>query len=213
MEEAAAATAAALATRTGGGRGRGQVRSDGEPYSQNGSPISTPSPGQRQLSISPGADLAPLGAIQRHPGHPSEYQYMNNSSIPVHLRGDYHLQPQQQMASSTAYTTNMRPTSHPNAYGPPPILEPPANLPAGSGSGSVAGSPHMGSVGWHSPSHAPSPNSQHNAYVYPDPDPYGNQAAIGHMYYPNSNIRRPQSTEPEGYDPKPRMNEMWAGAQ
>lgn len=209
VEEAAAATAAALATRTGGSRvGRG-ARSDGEQYSNNGSPMSTPSPGQRDLSLSPNTDLAPMANMHRYP---SDNSYMNNTSIPVHLRGDYQMQQQPQpMPSTSAYTNGMRPTSHPNAYGPPQILEPPTNPPS---TGSVTGSPHMGSVGWHSPSHMPSPTTQANSYVYPDPDPYGNQAAMGHMYYhQNSNIRRPQSTEPDNYDAKPRMNEMWAAAQ
>jgi hypothetical protein len=81
-------------------------------------------------------------------------------------------------------------------------------------SGSANGSPHMSSVGWQSPSHnVPSP-SQSNGYVYPDPDPYGSAAAsMGQMYYPNSNIRRPQSTEPVDYDIKPRMNDIWQAAQ
>jgi hypothetical protein len=60
----------------------------------------------------------------------------------------------------------------------------------------------------------PSPTSG-NSYVYPDPDPYGGQPGMGMggMYYPNSHLRRPQSTEPESYDTKPRMNELWAAAQ
>jgi hypothetical protein len=186
------------------------VRSDGEQYSNHGSPMSTPSPGHRNLSMSPNQELAPMAGMQRHQ---NDYPYMSNSSLPVHLRGDYHMQSQNQPPPPTAsYSNGMRPTSHPNAYGPPPILEPPANPPS---AGSVNGSPHMGSVGWHSPSHShmPSPQSQTNGYVYPDPDPYGGQAAMSHMYYPNSNIRRPQSTEPDNYDSKPRMNELWAAAQ
>lgn len=70
----------------------------------------------------------------------------------------------------------------------------------------------MSNAGWHSPSNMPSPTSQSNEYVYPDPDPYGS-GGMGHMYYPNSNIRRPQSTEPDSYETKPRLNELWTAAQ
>ena len=209
VEEAAAATAAALATRTGSNRSGRQVREDGEQYSTNGSPISTPSPGQRNLSASPNSELAPMNGMHRHP----DYPYMNNSSLPVHLRGDYHIQNQHQPPPTTAaYSNGMsRPTSHPAGYGPPPpILEPPANP---QQSGSANGSPHMSSVGWQSPSHMPSPTSHSNGYIYPDPDPYGSQPGMGQMYYPNSSMRRPQSTEPDNYDTKPRMNELWAAAQ
>jgi len=196
-----------LATRTGSNRGGRQIRSDGEQGSNNGSPMSTPSPSQRNMTISPNSELAPMSNMPRHPG---DYPYMSNSSLPVHLRGDYHMA-NTPPPSTTSYSTSLRPTSHPNVYGPPQVLEPPANMEQRS-SGSVNGSPHMSSVGWQSPSHMPSP-SQGNSYVYPDPDPYGSQAAMGQMYYPNSNIRRPQSTEPDGYDTKPRLSELWAAAQ
>jgi hypothetical protein len=210
VEEAAAATAAALATRGGGSSRGGRQRSDGEQYSNNGSPMSTPSPGQRNLSASPNSELAPMNSMQRHP---AEYSYMNNSPLPGHLRGEYQVQ-HQPPPTTAGYSNGMRPTSHPTGYGPPSILEPPANMEQRQ-PGSVSGSPHMSSVGWQSPSHnMPSP-SQSNGYVYPDPDPYGSAAIGQHMYYPNSNIRRPQSTEPDAYDVKPRMigNEMWQAAQ
>ncbi|KAH8599955.1 hypothetical protein B0O99DRAFT_590378 [Bisporella sp. PMI_857] len=210
VEEAAAATAAALAARGGGSQRGGRTRSDGEQYSNNGSPISTPSPGQRNLSASPNSDLAPMNQM-RHPDYPPPY--MSNSSLPGHLRNDYHMQ-SQAPPTTAAYSNGMRPTSHPTGYGPPSILEPPAHMEQRQQSGSAAGSPHMGSVGWQSPSHnnMPSP-AQSNGYVYPEPDPYG---GVNQMYYPNSNIRRPQSTEPDGYEVKPRMNqqpEMWTTAQ
>lgn len=203
VEEAAAATAAALATRTQNGR----QRSDGEQYSNNGSPMSTPSPLQRTQSASPNSELAPMSQMPRHP---AEYQYMNNSSLPGHLRGEYNMQNQPPPAT-TSFSNGMRPTSHPTAYPPPSILEPPT-----SGEqrqpGSANGSPHMSAAGWASPSHnVPSP-SQSNSYMYPDPDTYGSAANMGHMYYPASNMRRPQSTEPDAYDIKPRMNEMWQAA-
>jgi hypothetical protein len=203
VEEAAAATAAALATRSSH---PGRQRSDGEPYSTTGSPMSTPSPLQRTQSASPNSELAPMNHMQRHP---QEFQYMNTSSLPGHLRGEYPIQ-NQPPPTTAPFANNMRPTSHPTGYGPPPVLEPPANLEQRQG-GSAGNSPHMSNAGWASPSqNMPSP-SQSN-YVYPDPDPY-NQAQMGQMYYGTSNVRRPQSTEPDGYDVKPRMNEMWATAQ
>lgn len=174
--------------------------------------MSTPSPGQRTHSMSPNAELAPMNGMQRHMG---DYPYMNNSSLPVHLRNDYAQHVPMQNAplpqKQSQYPNSQRPTSHPTGYGPPQILEPPAN-PQSSGSQS-GGSPHMSNAGWHSPSNMPSPTSQSNGgYVYPDPDPYGS-GAMGHMYYPNSNIRRPQSTEPDSYETKPRLNELWTAAQ
>lgn len=185
----------------------GRARSDGDQYSAHGSPISTPSPGQRQSTTSPNSELAPMNSMHRHPG---DYGFMNNSPLPGHLRGEYH-PGNQPPPSTTPYSTGMRPTSHPTGYGPPSVLEPPIGMEQRQ-PGSAGGSPHMSSVGWQSPSvHSmPSP-SQSNGYVYPDPDPYGSGA--GQMFYPNSNIRRPQSTEPDGYEMKPRMNELWQAAQ
>lgn len=103
-------------------------------------------------------------------------------------------------------------TSHPANYPPPPVLEPPANFEQRQ-SGSASGSPHMSAVGWQSPSQAgmASP-AQVESYAYPDQ--YGPAGVMGtHLYYPNSNIRRPQSTEPhvEGYDLKQRIGgDVWA---
>ena len=213
VEEAAAATAAALATRGGGSTRGGRQRSDGEQYSNNGSPMSTPSPSQRNLSASPNSELAPMNGIPRHP---AEYQYMNNSPLPGHLRGEYHV-PNQSVPTTAPFSNGMRPTSHPTGYGPPSILEPPANMEQRQ-AGSASGSPHMSSVGWQSPSqNMPSP-SQSNGYVYPDPDPYGSAAAMNqHLYYQNSNVRRPGSMEPDTYDlkqPTRVLNEpSWMAAQ
>lgn len=90
-------------------------------------------------------------------------------------------------------------TSHPTGYGPPQPLEPPANNDHRS-NGSVGGSPHLTGIGWGSPSNPnlPSPSAI-DAYSYPDPT-YGGAP----LYYPGSNIRRPQSTEPDQYETKPR---------
>ncbi len=150
--------------------------------------MSTPSPGQRNLSVSPNSELAPLNTMHRHPG---DYQYINNSHLPNHVRGDYHIQGQQP-PTTAPFSNSMRPTSHPTGYGPPSILEPPANTDRQPGS--AIGSPHMSSVGWQSPSQNSMPSPSHsNGYVYPDPDPYGFGLAQ-QMYYQNSNLRRPQST-------------------
>lgn len=212
VEEAAVATAAVLATRTGSSRGGGR-RSDGESFT--GSPISTPSPGQRHLTASPNSELAPMSGMPRHP---AEYPYgsMSNSSLPTHLRDSYHAAGQAPPTTAT-FSNGMRPTSHPSGYAPPPsILEPPANMEQRQ-PGSASGSPHMSHASWNSPSpHMPSPPPAN--YTYPDPDPYGGAMGMNqqHLYYQNSNMRRPQSTEPDQYDMKPRMNngnEMWTAAQ
>ena len=113
--------------------------------------------------------------------------------------------------SYTSAVNNQRPslTSHPSGYGPPPILEPPASANHGQ-PGSVNGSPHMGTMGWQSPSQQglPSPGPA-DSYVYLEPH-YNSSAT--NMYYPNSNIRRPQSTEPDQYDPRQQRmaGDMWA---
>ncbi|KAI1078107.1 hypothetical protein F5B20DRAFT_571839 [Whalleya microplaca] len=207
VEEAAAATAAALAAQATK-MGPRSVRSDGEPVSNHGSPLNTPSPGQRHMSISPSAELAAANAMRNN-----DYSYMNNGSLPVHLRTDMH---SQSPTSAPTYTPGMRPTSHPSPYPPPPTLEPSVESHQ-SGTGSAGGSPHMGSVGWQSPSHMASPTHSNNgnSYVYPDPDqPFPGAGMGGQMYYgTGAQIRRPTSTEPGSatYDVKPRPNELWAG--
>jgi hypothetical protein len=75
----------------------------------------------------------------------------------------------------------------------------------------------MGSAGWQSPLHVPSPShSSANGYMYPDPDGYPSGANMGQVFYSSApQIRRPQSTEPSngGYDVKARTSELWAGGQ
>ncbi|KAH9884096.1 hypothetical protein F4778DRAFT_774813 [Xylariomycetidae sp. FL2044] len=207
VEEAAAATAAALAAQASKTAAARSTRSDGEAGSNRGSPLNTPSPGQRQMTMSPSAELATANAIRSN-----DYGYMNNGTLPAHLRTDMH---SPSPTSAPTYTTGIRPTSHPTSFAPPPpTLEP--NLESHqSTSGSVSGSPHMGSVGWQSPSHMASPTHSNggNSYVYPDPDQFpGN--GMGQLYYSTaSQIRRPTSTEPgsTSYDVKPRPGEVWAG--
>ena len=206
MEEAAAATAAALASRPPVGR-PGRPRSDGG-YSQDGSPMSTPSPIPRAMSLSPSAGLPPIPNMHRHP---TDYSFMSTGSLPVHLSRDmHHASPRSSPVVPTGSITSMPGshraatlnTSHPTGYGPPPVLEPPAQHDPRA-QGSPHGSPHFSNGGWPTSTHA-----EH--YMYPDP--YGSSATAGaHLYYPSSNIRRPQSTEPavELYDTKPRLGEVW----
>jgi hypothetical protein len=175
-------------------------RSEGEHASNHGSPLSTPSPAQRAMSMSPAAvapDMSMGNQMQQH-------QYMSNSSLPSHLR-DIHAASPTSTASS-AYN-NVRPTSHPTGYGPPSTLEP--NIESHQGPGSAVGSPHLSSAGWQSPSHVPSPQSG-NGYVYPEPDAYSTQL----FYQSAAQVRRTGSAEPGSatYD-KPRQSELWAGAQ
>ncbi|KAF2621597.1 hypothetical protein BU25DRAFT_463554 [Macroventuria anomochaeta] len=218
VEEAAAATAAALASRATAPSRTG--RSDGGDYSETQSPLNTPSPNDRTLSLSP-ANGMPAGVVPAMHRQASDYAYMGGINVPPHMRSEM---PQQSPRASPALTSqsytssvsNARPTitSHPSAYGPPPILEPPASANHNqSGTGSANGSPHMANMGWQSPSQQalPSPGAADNGYVYPEPQ-YGNTQ--NSMYYQNHNIRRPNSTEPDHYNPnQQRMgNEMWAPA-
>lgn len=188
IEEAAAATAAALAASKAAQRVQ-QTRSEGDHLSSHGSPLTTPSPAQRTMSMSPAMDLS--NNMNRHT---PDFQYLQQGgTLPPHLRVG-----SPTSTTSSAYTNGMRPTSHPTGYGPPPTLEPSLEQHQ-SASGSASGSPHMSSVGWQSPNQVPSPSQPHAAgYVYPDPDTYPpSAAAMGQMYYgATPQMRRPQSTEP-----------------
>ena len=223
VEEAAAATAAALAEQAAKNAVRGVPKRPLSPAEaaaaalNHGSPMNTPSPGQRTMSMSPSAELAAANAMRQQ----NDYSYMNNVAVPAHLRTDMHTQ---SPTSAPSYSNTMRPTSHPTAFAPPPTLEPSLESnqsPVGSVSGSPHISPHMGSVGWQSPSHMPSPTHSNggNGYVYPDPDQTSFASNhLGQLYYNGVNalIRRPGSTEPgvtTYEDVKPRPNELWAGAQ
>ncbi|KEY66870.1 hypothetical protein S7711_05224 [Stachybotrys chartarum IBT 7711] len=188
IEEAAAATAAALAA-SNKIKGVTQARSEGDHLSAHGSPMTTPSPGQRPLSMSPSFDLSGNSGMARHAG---DFSYLSQTSpLPPHLRMG-----SPSSTSSAAYTNAMRPTSHPTSYGPPPILEP--NLEQHqAGPGSASGSPHMSSVGWHSPSHVPSPSQNGANYVYPEPDTYPPNHNMSQMYFGGHHqMRRPGSAEP-----------------
>lgn len=188
---------------------RARLAADGV-FPENPSIHSTPSPAQA-ATISPGSDLPPLNMHRSA----SDY-YMGNGPIPPHIRGDF---PQgSPRASPTATSPSLssfgsaplpRPsmTSHPSGYAPPQPLEPPANN--DHRPNSVCGSPHMTSLGWASPSHGsiPSPVSA-NDFTYPDPSaPSYPSSMPAHMYFPNSTMRRPTSTEPENYEMKPRIGD------
>ncbi|KAL8920121.1 MAG: hypothetical protein Q9208_006474 [Pyrenodesmia sp. 3 TL-2023] len=221
VEEAAAATAAALASRPP--TLTHQTSSEGGNYTDTASATSTPSPGRRNSSISPSSEAARMPNMSR----PSvDYSYLNSGPLPHHLRHD--LQPSSLRSSPSigsptlsAYGGGAPPgpgqhrpslTSHPAMYGPPPVLEPPTH-PEHRHSGSSGSSPHLSSVGWQSP--VPGMGSPaRDAYAYPEP-PFAQAAP--HLYYPNSNLRRPQSTEPDQYETKPQTRmvgggEVWAGS-
>ncbi|KAG8169845.1 hypothetical protein KVR01_000590 [Diaporthe batatas] len=210
VEDAARATAEALArnsvARSGSAR---PARSDGDQVSNHGSPISTPSPAQRTMSMSPSSEMVGANGMQ--------HGYVGNTSLPAHLRNDLHTG-SPTSTTSAGFANNVRPTSHPTAYGaaPPTTLEP--SIENGQGPGSAAGSPHMSSVGWASPSHvAASPvhsNNGNGSYVYPDPDQGypSNPAAQGQLFYSAAmGLQRPGSAEPgaANYN-KPRQGELWA---
>ncbi|KAF2277156.1 uncharacterized protein EI97DRAFT_375612 [Westerdykella ornata] len=221
VEEAAAATAAALASRANAPSRAG--RSDADEFSETTSQIGTASPHDRPLSLSPAAGM-PAGVVPNMHRQNSDYAYMHgNMNVPAHIRNEM---PQASPRASPSLTSQNYPpnvaaqrpaiTSHPNGYGPPPqILEPPAsaNHNQSAGPGSANGSPHMSAMGWQSPSQQalPSPGAGEN-YVYPDPHYGGNS---NNMYYSQTSMpRRPNSTEPDHYNPNQRglSNEMWAPA-
>ncbi|KAK3384470.1 hypothetical protein B0T24DRAFT_646375 [Lasiosphaeria ovina] len=210
IEEAARATEEALARGAiAAAAARSKPRSESEQASNHGSPLSTPSPAQRTMSMSPSTELAGMNNMQYLSNNS-----LSNNSLPPHLRGDVHVGSPASTTSS-GYNTGMRPTSHPSGYGPPPAtLEP--NIEHQQGPGSAAGSPHLGSVGWASPGPGGSPTHSlgGNGYVYPDPEAgYPNGAPLGNLFYNSAAAgRRQGSTEPGAtqYDVKPRPGELWA---
>ena len=217
VEEAAAATAAVLASASRPSTYSQRADSDGGTYSRTISAHSTPSMGPRHMSMSPSSEIPPMPPLNR-PGS----DFYLSGSLPPHMRVDVQQQQQQASPRSSPSATSPslssfgghqhRPslTSHPSMYGPPPILEPPTHHEQRQ-PGSAGGSPHMSSVGWHSPTHSAMGSPSHSEpYMYPEP-PYGGPAP--HLYYPSSNMRRPQSTESDQYDTKPRIlnHEVWTG--
>lgn len=179
IEEAAAATAAALASRMNGAKTG--VKSEDQLSAAAGSPVTTPSPSQTNMSMSPGTQLEG-SAMDRHPR--DFQQYVANSSLPAHLRNDL------QMGSPTGssaggFNNGVRPTSHPTSY-PPPILEPNADTFFGTPFGGLSPSR----------SGSPSQNSASNAFMYPEPD-QTSPGSLNQLYYGQPpQGRRPQSAEP-----------------
>jgi len=208
VEDSARARAEALAqgaSAAAAAAARSKSRSGSEQASNHESPLTTPSPGQRPMSLSPGAELAGINNMQ----------YLSNS-IPPHLRGDVHVGSPSPTASS-GYNNGMRPTSHPTGYAPPQTLEPSIEQ-TQQGPGSATGSPHIGSVGWASPGPVGSPTQSPNGsgYVYPDPEGYPSGTPIAQMFYNSAaTIRRPGSAEPgnPSFDAKGRPGELWTNAQ
>ncbi|KAK7544514.1 uncharacterized protein J3D65DRAFT_23043 [Phyllosticta citribraziliensis] len=219
VEEAAAATAAALASRASQNPPR-SVRSDADDYgSETASPLPTPSPNNRPLSMSPAAGMPVMPANMHR--QVSDFAYMGGPNMPAHLRSELQ-QPSPRSSpslTSTPYTsvsTQSRPTitSHPAGYGPPSVLEPPTSTNQAQQQqqqvaqpGSAHSSPHMTNMGWQSPAqqNIPSPGPG-DSYTYPEPH-YGGGAA--NMYYTNANMHRPTSTEPGAYNDQ-RQGGMWA---
>ncbi|EAT86008.2 hypothetical protein SNOG_06177 [Parastagonospora nodorum SN15] len=99
VEEAAAATAAALASRAAAPSRTG--RSDGGDYSENASPLNTPSPGDRTLSMSP-ANGMPAGVVPGMHRQATDYAYMGGMNVPPHMRSEM---PQPSPRASPALTT------------------------------------------------------------------------------------------------------------
>ena len=212
VEEAAAATAAVLASRPSMGR-----RSDGGTYSDTGTATSTPSPDERNISLSPATEIPQMSISNRLPGA-ADYSYLPSAGLPPHMRNSFQEQSPRSSPSATspslsnfvpAQPNHHRPslTSHPQMYGPPPTLEPHPTHHNHQQSGSSNSSPHMSGIGWQSPTHAgglgsPPGSVGDGGYIYPEP-PYGGPAP--HLYYQNSNMRRPNSTEPDQYETKPRL--------
>jgi hypothetical protein len=220
VEEAAAATAAALASRQSAPSR--SARSDADEYSETASPMGTPSPADRPLSLSPAAGM-PANVVPGMHRQNSDYAYMGGMTVPPHIRNEMpqpspRASPALTSQSYTSTVSTQRPaiTSHPNGYGPPSILEPPTstNHNQASGTTSASGSPHMAAMGWQSPSQQamPSPGSAENSYVYPQEQ--FNQNAQYMQHYQNNGIRRPESTGSEYHNnQQQRMGgELWAPA-
>ncbi|KAL2113567.1 hypothetical protein VUR80DRAFT_3494 [Thermomyces stellatus] len=179
IEEAAAATAAALASRMNGTKAG--VKSESDHLSGHGSPVTTPSPSQTNVTMSPSSQLE-SSAMDRQPR--DFQQYVANSSLPAHLRNDL------QMGSPTSssaggFNNGARPTSHPTSY-PPPILEPNTDTFFGTPFGGLSPSR----------SGSPSQNGGSTPFMYPDPD-QTSPGSMNQLYYTQPpQGRRPQSAEP-----------------
>ncbi|GAB7350463.1 hypothetical protein MBLNU459_g1063t1 [Dothideomycetes sp. NU459] len=216
IEESAAATAAALASRASM-QTRGS-RSDGEEYSDGKSPLPTPSPHDRPVSVSPAGGMNNVPTLQRQSSDYYMNAINNGMTMPPHMRNA--MQNHSPRSASPANSHYSLPsnasqqrqpmTSHPGAYPLPSTLEPPTTNPP-SQNGSVGGSPHMTGSGWQSPAHQTMPGAQQSDYAYPDPNTQQYVQNAQNLYYQNQNMRRPQSTDPmEAYQAQRMGQELWA---
>lgn len=143
--------------------------------------------------------------IMQHQRQSSDFSFLQHSqAMPPHLRNEYgiqlpHSSSMRTTIQSYSHLPQSRPsiTSNPASFGPPQPLEPPTN-----GTASGGGSPHMTTMGWGSPTNGvlPSPNPL-DFGSYPDPA-YSTQQ----IYFPSTNMRRPQSTEPEDWSLRSTRN-------
>lgn len=186
------ATAAALASHNPGQHSRADSEVGG--FSDTASMASgltrTPSPSEQNLPLSPLSDVPNLPYLNRRTSNTS---YSSNDHLPLHLRAGLQ-QPSPRSSSSPSLSAyggkNHRPslTSHPML----PVLEPPTFHDLRQPSSS----PHSG---WQSPVHPSGlPSPGHSDGFCLDP-PFGFPQ---HMM---SNMRRPQSTEPDQYELRPRL--------
>ena len=197
VEEAAAATAVALSSRQPVGRPLSHTRSESEYVSGRDSPLSTPSPGQRPVSMSPNMDFGGQG-IHHH----TEYPYPSNGNTHGVANGvvgggvgnnmlSSNLNPGHMMTVNTSNTTHHN-TSIPahlrndilsgSPTSPSSMNMRPTSHPTGYGlpsvmepnidaqmsrPGSTTGSPHLSSIGSVGGWQSPSHNS---GYIYGDAD-------------------------------------------
>ena len=209
VEESIKATSAARASRPPNQPPRG--RPDGTAYSETGSARSSPPSERNTTSGSPtNGELSQASLLPRQHGD----FFVGSGSLPPHLRGDFTQTHSPRSGSQSPSLSGFglsstRPsfTSHPNMYGPPPILEPPAQADQRS-TGSANGSPHLSAIGWQSPTRggmgSPVPGG---SYGYPE----AYDMSTPSLYYASGSQHRPQSTEPDQYELKPRIstNGMW----
>ena len=212
VEEAAVATAAVLASRPGiKSRPLLNTRAESDNHLlSRDSPVSTPSPAQRPLSMSPSMDFGGQG-LRHHAQHHPEFAYMgnnnNNGSVGTshahyahhgrngninslnigsgnsnHNSIPAHLRSDYHSGSPTSPSINARPTSHPTSYGLPSVMEPNIDLHM-SGPGSACGSPHfssMGSVGGWQSPAHMASPTPSASYIYGEPDYHHTQQQQHH---------------------------------
>ena len=176
-------------------------RSDGEEYSDTKSPLPTPSPNDRPVSVSP-AGMNGVSGLQRQS---SDY-YINamngGMTMPPHMRNEMsnHSPRPSSPANAQAYMpvngNRHGMTSHPTTYPLPNTLEPPTTNNS-SQNGSAGGSPHISGSGWQSPAHQSMPGAQHPDYSYPDPNTQQYVQNAQNLYYQNTSMHPAQRMGPD----------------